>query len=103
MIPQLRVWHEKYETAGLTIVGVHTPEFFWEKSHARVTGAVKEFGIPYPVVQDNDWAIWRRFGVRAWPTAILVDRQGIVRYRHIGEGAYGETEAMMRRLLAESH
>ena len=101
MIPQLRVWHEKYEKAGLTIVGVHTPEFFWEKSHARVAGAVKEFGIRYPVVQDNDWAIWRRFGVWAWPTAILVDRQGIARYRHIGEGDYGATEAMIRRLLAE--
>jgi len=103
VIPQLRVWHDKYEKAGLTIVGVHSPEFFWEKSHPRVNGAVKEFGIRYPVVQDNDWTIWKRFGVWAWPTAILVDKQGVVRYRHIGEGAYGETEAMIRRLLAEGN
>jgi alkyl hydroperoxide reductase subunit AhpC len=98
----LRVWHEKYEKAGLTIVGVHTPEFFWEKPQAKVAGAVKDLGIRYPVVQDNDWAIWRRFGVWAWPTRILVDKQGIVRYRHIGEGAYGETEAVIQRLLAEA-
>ncbi|MBI2114844.1 MAG: redoxin domain-containing protein [candidate division NC10 bacterium] len=95
------MWHEKYERVGLTIVGVHTPEFFWEKSYSRVAGPVKAFGIRYPVVQDNDWAIWRRFGIRAWPTAILVDQHGIVRYRHIGEGACQETEAMIRRLLAE--
>ena len=101
MIPQLRVWHEQYGKAGLTIVGVHTPEFFWEKSHARVVGAVKEFGIRYAVVQDNDWAIWKRFGIWAWPTTILVDKQGVVRYHHIGEGGFQETEAMIRRLLGE--
>lgn len=101
MIPQLRVWHEAYEAAGLTIVGVHTPEFFWEKSHDKVGAAARKFGIRYPVVQDNDWAIWKRFGIRAWPTTLLVDRRGIVRYQHIGEGAYDETEAVVRRLLAE--
>lgn len=101
MIPQLRVWHETYEAAGLTIVGVHTPEFFWEKSHDKVVAAARKFGIRYPVVQDNDWAIWKRFGIRAWPTTLLVDRKGIVRYQHIGEGAYDETEAVVRRLLAE--
>ena len=101
MIPQLRVWHEKYEKAGLRIVGVHTPEFFWEKSYAKVTAATKKFGIRYPVVQDNSYETWRRFGIWAWPTAVLVDRKGIIRYRHIGEGAYEETEAVIRRLLAE--
>ncbi|MFQ5745132.1 MAG: redoxin domain-containing protein [Acidobacteriota bacterium] len=101
MIPQLRAWHEKYEEAGLTIVAVHTPEFFWEKPHRKVVEAVKEFGILYPVVQDNDWAIWKRFGIRAWPTAVLVDKKGIVRYRHIGEGAYEKTESVIRRLLGE--
>ena len=101
MIPQLRVWHEKFEPAGLTIVGVHSPEFFWEKSYDKVVDATKRLGVRYPVVQDNDLAIWKRFGVRAWPTAVLVDRLGIVRYHHIGEGAYEETEAVIRRLLAE--
>ena len=101
MIPQLRAWHDTYGTAGLTIVGVHSPEFFWERGHDRVATATKKLAILYPVVQDNDFAIWKRFGVWAWPTTLLVDHQGIVRYRHIGEGAYDETEAMIRRLLAE--
>ena len=101
MIPQLRVWHEKYEPAGLTVVGVHSPEFFWEKSYDKVVDATKRLGVRYPVVQDNDFAIWNRWGVRAWPTTLLVDKKGGVRYRHIGEGDYEQTEAMIRRLLAE--
>ncbi len=101
MIPQLRGWHERYQAAGLTIVGVHSPEFLWERAHDRVQAAVRELGIRYPVVQDNDFAIWKRYGVWAWPTAVLVDRRGLIRYTHIGEGAYPETEAMIRRLLDE--
>jgi hypothetical protein len=101
VIPQLRAWHEKYGKDGFTVVGVHTPEFFWEKQRDKVVAAIKGFGIPYPVVQDNDAAIWKRFGIRAWPTAILIDRTGTVRFRHVGEGGYGETEAVIRRLLAE--
>ena len=102
MIPQLRVWHEKYAATGLTIVGVHTPEFSWEKPYESVVDATRKLGIRYAVVQDNDRAVWRRFGVWAWPTTILVDKTGILRYRHLGEGAYDETEAMIRRLLAET-
>ncbi|HEV8615833.1 MAG TPA: redoxin domain-containing protein [Methylomirabilota bacterium] len=101
MIPQVRDWHGRYETAGLTVVGVHSPEFFWEKPYDKVVEATKRLDVRYPVVQDNDFAIWNRFGIRAWPTTLLVDRKGIVRYRHIGEGDYAETEAMIRRLLAE--
>lgn len=101
MIPQLRAWHDKYGKAGLTIVGVHTPEFFWERSYGNVVTAVKKLGIRYAVVQDNDSAIWKRFGIWAWPTAVLVDKKGIIRHSHIGEGAYEETESMIRRLLAE--
>ena len=101
MIPQLRDWHARYEKAGLTIVGVHTPEFFWEKPRDKVVEATGRLGVKYAVVQDNDMAIWNRWGVRAWPTLALVDRRGVVRYRHIGEGDYEETEAMIRRLLAE--
>ena len=97
----MRDWHGRYEAAGLTIVGVHAPEFFWEKSYDRLVGAMGRLGIRYPVVQDNDMRIWSRWGIRAWPTLILVDRQGRVRYRHIGEGEYAETEAMIRRLLTE--
>lgn len=97
----MRAWHEKYEGAGLTIVGVHTPEFFWEKPHDKVAAAVRKFEIGYAVVQDNDRAIWKRFGIRAWPTAVLIDRKGVVRFSRIGEGAYEEIEAEIRRLLAE--
>jgi len=101
VIPQLRDWHARYEKAGLTIVGVHTPEFFWEKPRDKVVEATGRLGVKYAVVQDNDMAIWNRWGVRAWPTLALVDRRGVVRYRHIGEGEYAETEAVIRRLLAE--
>jgi thiol-disulfide isomerase/thioredoxin len=101
VLPQLRGWHERYGPAGLTIVGVHSPEFLWEKPRDRVAAAVRELDIRYAVVQDNDAAIWKRFNTWAWPTAVLVDRRGVIRYTHIGEGAYPETEAMIRRLLDE--
>jgi alkyl hydroperoxide reductase subunit AhpC len=102
VIPQLRAWHKGYEQGGLTIIGVHTPEFFWEKSYARVVNAAEKFGIRYPVVQDNEKHIWKRYGIWAWPTLLLVDKKGIIRYRHIGEGAYAEIEATIHHLLAEA-
>jgi alkyl hydroperoxide reductase subunit AhpC len=101
VIPQLRGWHERYEKDGFTVVGVHTPEFFWEKSYDRVVDATRKLSVRYPVVQDNDQAIWKRWSIWAWPTTILVDRKGVMRYQHIGEGDYDATEAMIRRLLAE--
>ena len=82
-------------------MGVHTPEFLWERPYDRVVAAVRERGIRYAVVQDNDAAIWTRYGTWAWPTVVLVDKRGVVRYQHIGEGAYAETEAMITTLLAE--
>jgi hypothetical protein len=101
VIPQLRDWHERFAGAGLTIVGVHSPEFAWEKPHDRVVTATRELGVRYPVVQDNDFAIWKRYGVWAWPTAVVVDKRGVVRYSHVGEGAYAEMERVIRGLLAE--
>jgi len=101
VIPQLRDWHAKYEKDGLTIVGVHSPEFSWEKPYDKVEAATRGLGVKYPVVQDNDFAIWRRYSNWAWPSTVIVDRKGIIRYTHIGEGAYGETEQVIRRLLAE--
>jgi peroxiredoxin len=101
VIPQLRAWDERYRAAGLTVIGVHSPEFFWERSRDSVAAAARKLGIGYPVVQDNDFAIWKRYGIRGWPTTILVDRRGILRYRHIGEGAYDEMEALIRQLLSE--
>ena len=101
MIPQLRDWHRKYQKDGLTIVGVHAPEFTWERPYDKVVQATKDLQVAYPVVQDNDFATWKRFGIWAWPTAVLIDRKGVVRFRHVGEGAYDDTEAMIRRLIAE--
>ncbi len=101
VIPALRDWHGRFEKSGLTIVGVHSPEFPWEQPYDKVAEAARTLDVRYPVVQDNDFAIWKRYGVRAWPTLVLVDRKGVVRYRHIGEGAYEETERMIRLLLAE--
>ncbi len=101
MIPQLRDWHARYHAKGLTIVGVHAPEFWWEKPYDKVVAATKELGVAYPVVQDNDFVIWRRFSNRAWPAAVIVDKKGIVRFTHIGEGAYTEMEQLITQLLAE--
>jgi hypothetical protein len=97
----LRGWHDKYEQAGLTIVGVHSPEFPWEKSLDNVKDATIRLGIKFPVVQDNRYDIWNRFAVRAWPTLVAVDRKGVIRYSHIGEGAYDKTESVIKQLLAE--
>ena len=97
----MRDWHARYEKTGLTIVGVHTPEFFWEKPYDKVVEASGRLGLRYPIVQDNDSAIWNRWSVRAWPTLVLVDRRGVVRHRHIGEGEYEQTETIIQRLLAE--
>ena len=99
----MRDWHEKYERAGLTIVGVHSPEFFWERSFARVKEATATLGIKYPVVQDNGFEIWNRYRVRAWPTIVLIDKSGIIRYSYIGEGAYQRTESVIRQLLVEKN
>jgi peroxiredoxin len=101
VIPQLRAWDERYRAAGLTVIGVHSPEFFWERSRDSVVAAARKLGIGYAVVQDNDFAIWKRYAVRGWPTTFLIDRRGILRHRHIGEGAYDETEALIRQLLSE--
>lgn len=98
----MRGWHTRYESAGLTIVGVHTPEFFWEKPLEKVKEATVRLGIKFPVVQDNGYEIWRRYAVRAWPTIVVIDKKGLIRYSHIGEGAYEKTEAVIQRLLAES-
>jgi len=101
VIPQLRDWHARYQQTGLTIVGVHSPEFFWEKPLGKVTAATKQLDIRYPVVQDNDFAIWRRYRNWAWPSAVVVDKKGVVRFTHIGEGAYAEMEQLIQRLLLE--
>ena len=97
----MRGWYEKYQSRGFTIVGVHSPEFFWEKSLDNVKTAVARLKVQYPVVQDNNFNIWKRFGIWAWPTTLLVDKKGVLRYGHVGEGAYAKTESTIQQLLAE--
>ena len=97
----MRGWHDKYEPAGLTIVGVHSPEFPWEKPLEKVRDATNRLGIKFPVVQDNDFTIWKRYGIWGWPTIVLIDKRGAIRYNHIGEGAYDQTESAIKQLLAE--
>lgn len=100
-LPFLRRWHEAYASRGLVIVGVHTPEFAFEREPENVRDAVAELELEYPVALDNDYATWTAWGNRYWPSTYLVDRDGHVRYAHFGEGAYEETEAAIRELLAE--
>ena len=100
-LPYLREWHSKYKNKGLTIVGVHSPEFEFEKIYENVSDSVKEFEIEYPIVLDNDLKIWKSFENRYWPAKYLFDKDGVTRYMHFGEGQYQETESVIRTLLTE--
>jgi cytochrome c biogenesis protein CcdA/thiol-disulfide isomerase/thioredoxin len=101
-LPYIKAWDARYRSEGLTIVGVHTPEFAFEHDASNVQRAVKDEGIRYPVVQDNDYGTWNAFTNQAWPAHYLIDAQGRVRYVHLGEGEYKQTEAAIRALLAEA-
>ena len=98
-LPFLREWHDRYADEGLVIVGVHTPEFEFEKLYGNVAQATITEGVAWPVVQDNDYAVWSSYSNRYWPAKYLVDQDGVIRYRHFGEGRYAETEEQIRRLL----
>ncbi|HLG25806.1 MAG TPA: redoxin family protein [Candidatus Gracilibacteria bacterium] len=99
--PYLNEWYEKYHDKGFEILGVHTPEFEFEKELANVQSAVDKFDIKYPVILDNEYSIWRTYGNRYWPRKYLIDIDGFVVYDHIGEGAYEETEKKIQELLKE--
>ena len=99
--PYLNAWYEKYKDQGLEIVGVHTPEFMFEKERENVAEAIARMGINYPVVQDNDYGTWFAYGNRYWPRKYLVDIDGFVVYDHIGEGGYELTEKQIQLALAE--
>jgi hypothetical protein len=101
-LPYLKAWNDRYAARGLTIVGVHTPEFPFEHKTSNVREAVAREGLKYPVVQDNDYGTWNAWGNQYWPAHYLIDAKGQVRYTHFGEGAYKETEAAIRALLAEA-
>jgi peptide-methionine (R)-S-oxide reductase len=101
-LPFLKRWHERYNDKGLTIVGVHSPEFDAEKKIENVRREVASLGIRYPVVTDNDYETWRAYKVEAWPTAFLLDKSGHIRWVHVGEGAYDEAERTLQNLLGEN-
>ena len=98
-LPHLKSWWARYHDKGLVIVGVHSPEFDFEKKTANVEAAVKKFGIGWPVAQDNDMATWSAWNNQYWPAEYLIDKQGNVVMHHFGEGHYMETENAIRRLL----
>ena len=100
-LPFLQAWHERYTGEGLVIVGVHTPEFEFEKVYDNVVQATKDMGVAWPVVQDNGRSVWRSYNNRFWPAKYLIDKDGVIRYRHFGEGRYAETEQEIRRLLED--
>jgi cytochrome c biogenesis protein CcdA/thiol-disulfide isomerase/thioredoxin len=101
-LPYVTAWDRTYRDQGLVVVGVHSPEFAFEKDAGNVARAIDADGIGYAVAQDNDLETWRAWGNQAWPAKYLVDAQGRVRYAHIGEGEYDETEDAIRALLAEA-
>ncbi len=100
-LPYVKSWHQKYKDQGLTVVGVHTPEFPFERSSKNVAAAIERFGIEYPVAQDNRYTTWEAYNNNYWPAVYLIDKQGKIVYRHFGEGNYKETEAAIQNLLAQ--
>jgi thiol-disulfide isomerase/thioredoxin len=99
-LPYLRAWHERYRDSGLEVIGAHAPEFGFEHDLDNVRRAVAELGVPYPVVIDNDFAIWRSFENHYWPAVYIVDGEGRLRFQHFGEGEYAETERAIQGLLS---
>jgi len=101
-LPSVKDWDAKYRDRGLTIVGVHTPETDSEYNLENVRREVPALGIKYPVVTDNDYKTWKAYNVEAWPTIFVIDKQGHIRWLHVGEGSYEETEDVIKTLLAET-
>ena len=97
----MREWYQQYAKDGLVIIGVHTPEFNYEKDIANVEEALVRLDVPYPVAIDNDWKTWRSYSNRYWPAKYIIDKAGNIRYIHIGEGAYQKQEEIIQALLAE--
>ncbi|MQG72365.1 MAG: redoxin domain-containing protein, partial [SAR202 cluster bacterium] len=100
--PFLKQWNSRYSDDGLVIVGVHSPEFEFEKDYDNVVEATQNEAIAWTIAQDNDFVTWRGYNNRFWPAKYLIDKDGVVRYKHFGEGGYAETEGLIRELLAEA-
>ncbi len=100
-LPYVKDWDAKYRDRGLVVIGVHTPELSFERDVANVQQAVKDYGIRYPIAIDGDYANWDRFRVQAWPTWFIIDKDGYIRYKHIGEGDYARSDEVIQQLLNE--
>jgi thiol-disulfide isomerase/thioredoxin len=101
-LPYVRAWAEKYKDQGLVVIGVHTPEFAFERDVDNVRRAAKDMRVDYPVAIDNDYTIWRAFNNSYWPALYFVDAQGHIRHHHFGEGEYEESEMILQQLLEEA-
>lgn len=98
-LPYITQWHRQYQAQGLKVIGIHTPEFGFERETSNVKKALRQNKITYPVAIDNNYKTWQAYENKYWPHLYLADRQGVLRYDHIGEGAYPETEQKIRQLL----
>ena len=101
-LPYVQAWHERYRDKGLTVIGVHTPEFTFAQYESNVERGIREFGLTYPIVIDSNREIWKSFANRYWPTKYMLDKDGYLRYGHFGEGGYGECEQVIQELLRET-
>jgi len=101
-LPYIRVWKEKYKDKGLVVIGIHTPEFSFEKNIDNVRGSIKDMKIDYPIAIDNNYAIWEGFDNHYWPALYFIDAKGDTRYKKFGEGEYEQSEKIIQQLLAES-
>lgn len=99
--PHVKEWHRQYAERGLTVIGVHTPETAYERDVANVERYLHDHDIQYPIAIDGDFTTWKRYATTAWPTWYLIDKRGILRHVHVGEGAYAETEHEIQSLLSE--
>ncbi len=100
-LPYVQAWHERYREKGLTVIGVHTPEFTFAQYESNVERGIREFGLTYPIVIDSNRELWKAFANRYWPTKYLLDKDGYLRYGHFGEGGYAECEQVIQELLRE--
>jgi thiol-disulfide isomerase/thioredoxin len=100
-LPYVQAWHERYRDKGLTMIGVHTPEFTFAQYESNVERGIREFGLTYPIVIDSNREIWKAFANRYWPTKYSLDKDGYLRFGHFGEGGYGECEQVIQELLRE--
>ena len=100
-LPAVKNWDTRYRNQGVTVIGVHTPELDTERDINNLRHEIAELGISFPVMTDNDYSTWNAYRVQAWPTWFVLDKQGRIRWQHVGEGAYDETEKVIKQLLAE--